>query len=340
MTVGASIANRRASNEPAINVAGLTITARGEGGGSVPLVKDISFACEVGEVTALIGESGSGKSLTAAALLGVLDESVYDVHTQGLVVAGHRAAQYDAEALAPIRGRKVGYIVQDPGSALDPTMKIGDQLAELFMIHQGMGHSAARREVVRLLDLVRIPDAAARSDDYPHAFSGGMKQRVIIAGAVALSPEVLIADEPTTALDVTVQAEILALIDDLRTEYGMSVLLITHDLGIVYQVADHVLVMYAGRIVEKGPVETVCVAPTHPYTAGLLASVPDLSRSGAVSAAIPGSPPKPGQDSGCAFAPRCFRAKPICGMDRPLLQQGTQSAVACHFPVSSGGHHG
>ena len=321
-------------------MAGLTIVARTEDGGSIPLVKDISFACQAGEVTALIGESGSGKSLTAAALLGVLDEAVYDVRTQGLQIAGQRTTAYNAEALAPVRGHKVGYIVQDPGSALDPTMKIGDQLAELFMIHKGSDRSSARGEVIRLLDLVRIPNAVSRYDDYPHAFSGGMKQRVIIAGAVALSPEVLIADEPTTALDVTVQAEILALIDDLRAAYGMGILLITHDLGVVYQVADHVLVMYAGRIVEKGPVETVCTIPSHPYTAGLLASVPDLSRSGAASAAIPGNPPKPGQDLGCAFAPRCARSQQICATDRPHLQQHIQSIAACHFPVNVGGHFG
>jgi oligopeptide/dipeptide ABC transporter ATP-binding protein len=340
MTLIEMMETKPTAKKPAIDVAGLTITARREDGGSVPLVKDISFACQAGEVTALIGESGSGKSLTAAALLGVLDEAVYDVCTQDLTIAGQRAITYDAEALSPIRGRKVGYIVQDPGSALDPTMKVGDQLAELFMIHRGMDHSAARREVNRLLDLVRIPNATARYDDYPHAFSGGMKQRVIIAGAVALSPEVLIADEPTTALDVTVQAEILALIDDLRTTYGMSVLLITHDLGVVYQVADNVLVMYAGRIVEKGPVETICTTPAHPYTAGLLASVPDLSRSGATIAAIPGNPPKPGQDQGCAFSPRCVRAQAVCGTDRPHLQQRAQSTAACHFPVTSGGHLG
>jgi oligopeptide/dipeptide ABC transporter ATP-binding protein len=219
-------------------------------------------------------------------------------------------------------------------------MRVGDQIAELFMVHRGMGKAAAWREAVRLLDLVRIPNAAARAADYPHSFSGGMKQRVIIAGAVALSPEVLIADEPTTALDVTVQAEILSLIDDLRNAYGMGVLLITHDLGVVYQVADRVLVMYAGRIVETGDVETVCTAPSHPYTAGLLASVPDLSHPGAATAAIPGNPPKPGDDRGCSFAPRCTRAQPVCSTQLPLLEPAARSVAACHFPIGTESSHG
>ena len=166
--------------------------------------------------------------------------------------------------------------MQDPGTALDPTMTVGDQIAEIFVTHRGRGWAEARREAVRMLDLVRIPAAASRALDYPHAFSGGMRQRVVIAGAVALSPALLVADEPTTALDVTVQAEILALIDELRRTMGMSVLLITHDLGIVYQIADQVVVMYAGRVVEEGPTERICRTPAHPYTAGLLASVPDL----------------------------------------------------------------
>lgn len=325
-----------AAGRLAIDVAGLTIVAHKEDRAVIPLVKDISFTCRTGEVTALIGESGSGKSLTAAALLGLLDPAVYEVNVSSATIAGLRMASYDANALLPIRGTKVGYVVQDPGSALDPTMKIGDQLAELFVIHRGMTFLAARHEVNRLLDQVRIPQAAARYDDYPHAFSGGMKQRVIIAGAIALGPDILIADEPTTALDVTVQAEILSLIDELRTANGMSVLLITHDLGVVYQVAEQVLVMYAGRIVESGHVEAVCTEPAHPYTAGLLASVPDLSGHASAAVAIPGNPPVPGFDEGCSFRPRCMKAQPICDIDRPQLQHRAASAAACHFPVSGG----
>ncbi|MFN8924715.1 MAG: ABC transporter ATP-binding protein, partial [Rhodospirillales bacterium] len=250
---------------PVLSVDGLSIGAR-RPEGTLPLVKDVSFVCASGAVTALIGESGSGKSLTAAALLGLLDPDTYDVEAGAVGLAGLHVAPFASEKLAPARGVKAGYIVQDPGTALDPTMTVGDQLAELFEVHRGLSRAEARREAVRLLDLVRIPNAAARAADYPHAFSGGMKQRVVIAGAVALSPDLLIADEPTTALDVTVQAEILTLIADLRRSIGMAVLLITHDLGIVYQIADRVLVMYAGRIVEEGDAETICAAPRHPYT--------------------------------------------------------------------------
>jgi ABC-type dipeptide/oligopeptide/nickel transport system ATPase component len=254
-----------------LSVDGLSIAA-----GSLPLVADVSFGVAAGQVTALIGESGSGKSLTASALLGLLDPEVYRVEVGRLVVAGETIARYGRAAFRGIRGRKVGYVTQDPGTALDPTMTVGDQLAELFVVHRGQGWAEARREAVRVLDLVRIPKAAARAADYPHAFSGGMKQRVVIAGAVALSPMLLIADEPTTALDVTVQAEILLLLDELRRTLGTGLLLITHDLGIVYQIAHEVLVMHGGRIVERGHAEAICTAPTDPYTARLVAAVPDL----------------------------------------------------------------
>jgi oligopeptide transport system ATP-binding protein len=326
------------SLDSVLDVQGLSIEALSPVGEALPLVKNVAFSCRAGEITALIGESGSGKSLTAAAMLGVLPPETYRVTTRSLLVAGHRLESYIPEALAPVRGSRVGYVVQEPGTALDPTMRVGDQLAELFMVHRGLGRAAARREAIRHLDLVRIPNAVARADDYPHSFSGGMKQRVIIAGAVALSPQLLVADEPTTALDVTVQAEILALIDELRSNIGMAVLLITHDLGVVYQVAHHVLVMYAGRIVESGDVETVCTTPAHPYTAGLLASVPDLARPGAVTAAIPGNPPRPGPDRGCAFMPRCARAEAPCSLTIPLLTPAGRSDAACHYPLRTESH--
>jgi oligopeptide/dipeptide ABC transporter ATP-binding protein len=327
---------QHAEPAPVLSVDGLSIGAR-RPEGTLPLVKGVSFACASGVVTALIGESGSGKSLTAAALLGLLDPDIYIVEADAMRLAGLHVAPFASERLAPARGVKVGYIVQDPGTALDPTMTVGDQLGELVEVHRGLSRTAARREAIRLLDMVRIPNAAARAADYPHAFSGGMKQRVVIAGAVALSPDLLLADEPTTALDVTVQAEILTLIDDLRRSMGMAVLLITHDLGIVYQVADRVLVMYAGRIVEEADADTVCAAPRHPYTAGLLASVPDLSRSGRATAAIPGSPPRPGFDESCAFAPRCAHAQAACRQDRPHRRAVGPSTVSCHFPLESNG---
>jgi oligopeptide/dipeptide ABC transporter ATP-binding protein len=236
---------------------------------------------------------------------------------------------------AGIWGRRVGYIMQDPGTALDPTMTVGDQIAEIFVAHKDCTWQSARTEAVRMLDLVKIPSASRRALDYPQAFSGGMRQRVVIAGAVALEPALLIADEPTTALDVTVQAEVLKLVDDLRKSMGMGVLLITHDLGIVYQVADQVTVMYAGRIVENGPAELVCTFPSHPYTAGLLASVPDLEGTRGAVSAIPGAPPFIGDIiAGCAFADRCSNVAAICRTTAPdLAEVSERHVVRCHYPL-------
>ena len=327
--------HRAVDAEVALTVEGLSISV-GAPETPLTLVDDVALRCEAGTVTALIGESGSGKSLTASAILGLLDRRTYRVSATLLAVAGEPVADLAEAEFARIRGWRIGYVMQDPSTALDPTMTVGDQIAEIFVIHRGIDWRAARAEAVRLLDLVRIPGAAARALDYPHAFSGGMRQRVVIAGAVALKPALLIADEPTTALDVTVQAEILALIDELRQSMGMSVLLITHDLGVVYQIADRVIVMYGGRVVEEGPTEQMCTAPSHPYTAGLLASVPDLDgRSGAV-AAIPGAPPSLGaMIPGCAFRPRCPRSLVACGEGvPPLAQLGPDNAARCINPVT------
>jgi ABC-type dipeptide/oligopeptide/nickel transport system ATPase component len=258
-----------------LSVQNLSVAAQTDRG-LLPLVSDVSFDVASGSITALIGESGSGKSLTASAVLGLIDRSVYQVRADRLQIGSQRLEQFKEAAFRKIRGRLAGYVTQDPATALDPTMTVGDQIAEVFVTHQGMDWSAARREAVRMLELVRIPSAETRARDYPHSFSGGMRQRVVIAGAVAMSPPLLIADEPTTALDVTVQAGILALIDELRRSIGTSVLLITHDLGIVYQIAHEILVMHAGRIVERGEAEAICTSPAHAYTARLLAAVPDL----------------------------------------------------------------
>lgn len=260
-----------------IEAAGLSISARRGEGPALPLVRAISFSLPRAEITALIGESGSGKSLTATALLGLTDEEHYSVAFDRLRILDQELTSIGDPGFARLRGTRIGYVTQDPGRALDPTMTVGDQIAELFVLHQGKDWAAARREAVRALDQVRIASAATRAQDYPHSFSGGMKQRIVIAGAIALKPRILIADEPTSALDVTVQAGILALLDELRRHMDMSVLLITHDLGIVYQIADQVLVMNAGEIVERGPAEDICKAPHHAYTQGLLRAVPDLA---------------------------------------------------------------
>jgi ABC-type dipeptide/oligopeptide/nickel transport system ATPase component len=259
-----------------IEAAGLSIAARREDAAPLPLVHDISFAVPRGRISALIGESGSGKSLTASVLLGLTDTDQYDVSFSRLRILDTELTSVDDAGFAHLRGTSIGYVTQDPGRSLDPTMTVGDQIAELFVLHQGMGWKAARHEAIRALDQVRIASAAARASDYPHSFSGGMKQRIVIAGAIALRPRILIADEPTSALDVTVQAEILALIDELRRTMKMSVLLITHDLGIVYQLADQVLVMNRGEIVERGNAEQICRSPMQDYTRRLIAAVPDI----------------------------------------------------------------
>jgi oligopeptide/dipeptide ABC transporter ATP-binding protein len=326
-------------SDPTLLVEGLTISV-GPEEARLKLVEDVSLRCDASRVTAVIGESGSGKSLTASAILGLLDRRTYHVAARRLEVAGVSLGNLDEAAFAQVRGLRAGYVMQDPGTALDPTMVVGDQIAEPFVVHRGLDRAAARREAVRLLELVRIPSARNRALDYPHAFSGGMRQRVVIAGAVALEPSLLIADEPTTALDVTVQAEILSLIDDLRRSMGMSVLIITHDLGIVYQIADQVVVMYDGRVVEEGPTERLCTRPRHPYTGGLLASVPDLSGRSGAAAAIPGAPPTLGAAiDRCAFQPRCSRALAECGAGVPKLERSAPGhRVRCVNPLDGPGH--
>jgi oligopeptide/dipeptide ABC transporter ATP-binding protein len=222
--------------------------------------------------------------------------------------------------------------MQDPSSALDPTMTVGRQIAEMFVVHRGIGMRAALKEAARMLDFVRIPNAADRIGDYPHQFSGGMKQRVLIAMAVALSPKLLIADEPTTALDVTVQAEILALIDDLRAELDMAVLIITHDFGVVYQCADRVMVMYAGKLVEGGATLQITESGRHPYTLGLIGSIPDLDDLDRPVVAIPGQPPRPESSwiDSCAFHPRCAWKMPHCLNSTPRMEQAEDGAhVRC-----------
>jgi oligopeptide/dipeptide ABC transporter ATP-binding protein len=318
----------------ALSVRDLSVSLRGSGR-PMPLVAGVDLDVRAGTVTALIGESGSGKSLTASSLLGLLPGDVYAVSAERLAIGTTPIRPDRAEDFRKVRGRVAGYVTQDPSTALDPTMTVGDQIAEIFVAHRGATMEEARREAVRMLDLVRIPSAEQRARDYPQAFSGGMRQRVVIAGAVALSPVLLVADEPTTALDVTVQAEILALIDDLRRQLGTGVLLITHDLALVYQVADAVEVMYGGRIVERGPAETICTRPRHPYTAGLLASVPDLDDQRATGAPIPGSPPALGAGrNACAFAPRCDRARQDCRESLPAMAEvGALHALRCFHPL-------
>jgi oligopeptide/dipeptide ABC transporter ATP-binding protein len=313
---------------PLLSVRDLSVHA-----GALPLVQGVSFDLEPGTMTALVGESGSGKSLTAQAILGLLDREVYAIAGTAMTFQGQALGFADGQRRQRgFHGELTGYVMQDPSSALDPTMTVGRQIAEMFVVHQGMGRRSALREAARMLDLVRIPNAAARIGDYPHQFSGGMKQRVLIAMAVALSPRLLVADEPTTALDVTVQADILALIDDLRRQLQMAVLIITHDFGVVYQCADRVMVMYAGKLVEGGATLQITESGRHPYTRGLIASIPDLDDLDRPVTAIPGQPPRPERswEGSCAFQPRCSFKAPRCASEAPEMEVlGDGALVRC-----------
>ncbi|WP_240762602.1 MULTISPECIES: ABC transporter ATP-binding protein [unclassified Micromonospora] len=318
--------------DAALRVRGLDVTFTTRRG-DVPAVRGVDLDIAAGEVLVLLGESGSGKSVTARAVMGLLDSGGVRVDAGEIRVAGHDVATGDPDHVRSLRGSTMALVFQDALSALNPVLSIGDQLGEVFRLHRGASRRAARAEAVELLRLVGIPAPQRRVRDFPHQFSGGMRQRILIAMAVALGPRLLIADEPTTALDVTVQAQILDLIDRLRRELGMGVLLITHDLGVAAELADRVAVMYAGRIVETGTVTETLDAPAHPYTAALLRSVPDLADPGEPLRPIPGSPPNLlALPTGCAFHPRCLRADDRCRADRPprraLAHPGR--TAACH----------
>ncbi|MFF9345133.1 ABC transporter ATP-binding protein [Streptomyces sp. NPDC014773] len=302
--------------------------------GTIRAVNGLSYTLREGETLALLGESGSGKSVAAQAVMGLLDTPPAHI-TRGAV----RLRGDDLLAMSPqrhrgVRGTRLSMIFQDALTALNPVLSVGDQLAEMYRVHRGMGRKAALARAVALMDRVRIPAAARRVHDYPHQFSGGMRQRVMIAMAIALDPEVVIADEPTTALDVTVQAQIMRLLGQLQSETRMGLLLITHDLGVVAEAADRITVMYAGRTMESASADDLYARPGHPYTRGLLDSVPRLDRLGKPLVSIAGAPPLPSSiPSGCAFHPRCPRAEPRCSSETPpfrrLSPPGHHSA--CHF---------
>ncbi len=284
-----------------------------------------------GETLALLGESGCGKSMTATALVGLL-EPVADIVGGSARLGQVDLLSIDRKKRREMAGTQLAIVFQDALTALNPLYTVGTQLAEPFRIHRGLSVKEAKRKAVELMARVGIPQPETRLNSYPHQFSGGMRQRLLIAMAVALNPSVLIADEPTTALDVTVQAQIMALLRDLRTEYDMAVVLITHDLALVAEEADRVAVMYGGNIVETGTVAEVFANPRHPYTKGLLNSVPVNARRGDTLKSIGGSPPDlHAIPEGCVYQARCPLAKEICTTTRPELT-GTDRKAACHFP--------
>jgi len=308
--------------------------------GIVKAVNGVNYSVRAGETLAVLGESGSGKSVTAQAIMGILDSPPGRVAKGEILFQGQDILQLPENERRKLRGPKMAMIFQDALSSLNPVYSVGNQLGEMFRVHQGMSKKDAKVKAIELMDRVKIPAAKSRVNDYPHQFSGGMRQRIMIAMALALEPDLIIADEPTTALDVTVQAQVMDLLAELQTEYNMGLILITHDLGVVADVADKIAVMYAGRIVEQSPIHELYKRPAHPYTRGLLDSIPRLDQKGQELYAIKGLPPNLLKaPAGCAFNPRCPKAQDICRTDIPALlpvtdADGTELAgrsSACHF---------
>ena len=303
--------------------------------GRASVVEEVSFALRSGETVGLVGESGCGKSVTALSIMRLIPSPPSHVEGGRILFQGDDLLALNNVEMRAVRGNRIGMIFQEPMTSLNPTFSIGYQIAEVFRIHRGMSMAAARRESVDILGMVGIGAAERRFHQYPHELSGGLRQRVMIAMALACRPGLLLADEPTTALDVTVQAQILDLLRRLQIEIGMSVLLITHDLGIVAEVCERVLVMYAGRIVESATVHELFRHPLHPYTVGLLASSPRLGKQRPVLPTIPGMVHAPGQrGSGCYFADRCPRVTERCRVETPpLAAGGPEHDVACWNPA-------
>jgi oligopeptide transport system ATP-binding protein len=301
--------------------------------GVTEAVSGVTWGVDAGRTLAVLGESGSGKSVTAQAIMGILDSPPARVTGGRILFQGRDLLEMGEEERRRVRGARMAMIFQDALSALNPVVSVGAQLAEMYEVHQGLSRRAARARAVELMDRVRIPAAKERVGDYPHQFSGGMRQRIMIAMALALEPDLIIADEPTTALDVTVQAQVMDLLAELRREYDMGLILITHDLGVVADVADRIAVMYAGRIVESAPVHDLYKAPAHPYTQGLLDSIPRLDQKGQELYAIKGLPPNlMNIPPGCAFNPRCPTAQDVCRTDVPPLHDVSEDrGSACHF---------
>lgn len=300
-------------------------------------VDGLSFSVNQGRTVALVGESGCGKSVTALSLARLVQEPPGFYAGGHINFEGRSVLDMDRAELSKMRGRDIAYIFQEPGSALNPVFRVGDQIKESLKLHRpGINRS---EEAISLLTTVGLPDPEKRVNSYPHELSGGQQQRVMIAMALACRPRLLVADEPTTALDVTIQAQILELLADLQRQFGMAILIITHNLGLVAEVADFVNIMYAGRIVEAGPTEPILISPAHPYTKALLDAVPRLDAAGKTAVGIKGAVPHPANlPAGCKFAPRCSRARHTCTASEPELLPHADSGsrtVRCYFPWNS-----
>jgi len=302
--------------------------------GLVHAVNGVSFGIGEKETLAIVGESGSGKSQTAFAIMGLLARN--GTSSGKVTFNGQPILNQPDSVLNKIRAREIAMIFQDPMTSLNPYMRISEQMEEVLELHKGLSKRDARSEAVRMLEAVRIPDAKNRVTMFPHEFSGGMRQRVMIAMALLCRPKLLIADEPTTALDVTVQAQIMDLLGDIREEFGTAIILITHDLGVVAGFCDRTLVMYGGRIMEAGATDQMFAAPSHPYTQGLLAAVPRLDRDEDVLRTISGDPPDMSNlPPGCPFAPRCDRVMDRCLTEKPALVAHGDRRRACHLDMEA-----
>ncbi len=296
-------------------------------------VDHVSYDIHAGEILGVVGESGAGKSMTGNAVIGLLDPPAR-IASGEVLLTGEPIHDISRDRLRRLRGKRMGMIFQDPLTSLNPLLTVGEQLTETILVHMRVGQSEARKRAIAALDEVGIPAASQRIDSYPHEFSGGMRQRVVIALALCAEPELVIADEPTTALDVSVQAQIVALLKRLCRERGVAVMLVTHDMGVIAEAADRVAVMYAGRLAELGPVREVLTNARHPYTAGLMASTPLASQGRKRLRQIPGAMPRLGAlPSGCAFHPRCERAEAKCRQDPGPRIDTCDGRAACWFPL-------
>ena len=300
--------------------------------GPVFAVNDVSFSLERGQTLGIVGESGSGKSQTVLAMMGLL--ALNGKATGDVRFDGKNLLTLPNAELNQIRGNRIAMIFQDPMTSLNPYLTVERQMTEVLEFHKGMGRREARQRSMHLLDAVKIPEAAKRIAMYPHEFSGGMRQRVMIAMALLCEPQVLVADEPTTALDVTVQAQIIALLRELQRDFGTAIIMITHDLGVVAGLCDEVIVLYGGRVMEQGQANAIFYQPSHPYTVGLLGAIPRLDQGEQALVAIPGAPPNMSKlHAGCPFQERCAMAEPRCATERPPLAPAAHNPAllrACH----------
>jgi peptide/nickel transport system ATP-binding protein/oligopeptide transport system ATP-binding protein len=313
-----------------LDVQGLT-TAFMTGRGEITAIEEVSFSLKEGEILGIVGESGSGKSVTALTIMGLLPTPPARIAAGNVLFQGKELTKLSSREMQRIRGPGIAMIFQEPMTSLNPVFSIGDQIMETIKAHENLPAAALRKRAIDMLDKVGIPSAARRLDDYPHQMSGGQRQRVMIAIALACNPKLLIADEPTTALDVTIQAQILDLLMDLRDEFRMAIMIITHNMGVIAETADRVLVMYAGRVIEEAPVARVFDHPIHPYTRGLLECVPSITEDRARLIAIPGTLPDPARrPPGCRYSVRCRYAQPSCSDALPpLILEEADHWAAC-----------